>query len=260
MRVQLDLPLGEILASVELAAPEGPRLVPVEVVRSARRRRLALLVTLDGRVEVRAPLKVPQAEILALLDQHRRWVTRKLAEHAAHPAWEVRWGAGGHWYWQGALQLLAGGRPAGLVDGLLRLPLTEHAPAAQWRRRLLDWHRTATRNWLEPQVQALFAQHHDDDVLESIDWHWMRATWGTCRSRRLPDGRRSVALRFNPWLGALPPNLALAVVLHELAHVRHMNHGARFYQRLERLDPDWRVHDRELTAWARRLFPALDAR
>ena len=64
-----------------------------------------------------------------------------------------------------------------------------------------------------------------------------------------------MVIRLNPWLASLPPALSDAVLLHELAHVEHMHHGAAFYRRLERMDPRWREHDDGLKHWARILFP-----
>lgn len=58
------------------------------VVRS-RRRTLALEITRDGRVVVRAPLCAGEADIRRFVDSHQRWVEthlrRRLAELAAHP-------------------------------------------------------------------------------------------------------------------------------------------------------------------------------
>lgn len=39
-------------------------------------------------------------------------------------------------------------------------------------------------------------------------------------------------------------------MLHELAHTRHLNHSARFWALLARLDPECARHDEELAqAW-----------
>ena len=37
-----------------------------------------------------------------------------------------------------------------------------------------------------------------------------------------------------------PPEAVEAVVVHELAHIRHKNHGAAFYAEVERYLPDYR--------------------
>ncbi len=232
----------------------------INLVRSARRRTLAIHVDARGRVEVRAPLWVAHAEVRAFVERHYDWIRRKVDAAKESPAWYPRWQAGGDWFWQGERVLLAVGQPgrSHLEHGQLYLPLAADAPAAEWRRALFRWHRTHAQTLLQERVHALFDQHGGDHRLHAVKFRWMRVTWGTCGGRRAADGRRDVVLRLNPWLAALPPALMDSVLLHELAHIEHMNHSAAFYRRLAKLDPQWREHDALLTAWARRLFPVTD--
>jgi predicted metal-dependent hydrolase len=53
----------------------------------------------------------------------------------------------------------------------------------------------------------------------------------------------------------LPADLVDHVLLHELAHTRHLNHSQRFWRLLARLDPDWRSHHARLRD-ARQCVPA----
>jgi predicted metal-dependent hydrolase len=62
--------------------------------------------------------------------------------------------------------------------------------------------------------------------------------WGSCTAKG--------AIRLSAKLLFLPPHLARHVMLHELAHLRHLNHSGAFYKVLETLDPHWRGHNREL--------------
>lgn len=65
-----------------------------------------------------------------------------------------------------------------------------------------------------------------------------RSRWGSC------SARGSVSL--NRTLVFLPPHLVDALILHELAHLRVMDHSERFWVELERLDPNARRHRTEL--------------
>lgn len=60
-----------------------------------------------------------------------------------------------------------------------------------------------------------------------------RTRWGSCSSRG--------SLHFSCRLMAYPPEAIDAVVVHELAHLRHMDHGREFYALVEQTLPDYRA-------------------
>lgn len=69
-----------------------------------------------------------------------------------------------------------------------------------------------------------------------------RTRWGSCSS----DGN----LNFNCRLLYVPPELVDYVVVHELAHRRHMDHSAAFWQEVERYLPDYRERRERLKQYS----------
>jgi predicted metal-dependent hydrolase len=61
-----------------------------------------------------------------------------------------------------------------------------------------------------------------------------RSRWGSCSA----EGNLSFCWR----LVFAPGPVLHYVVAHEVAHLAHMNHGARFWRLVETLDPEWRRH------------------
>jgi predicted metal-dependent hydrolase len=61
----------------------------------------------------------------------------------------------------------------------------------------------------------------------------MRSRWGSCSS----EGR----LNFSWRLVCAPPFALDYVAAHEVAHLKEMNHSARFWKQVERCIPDWRT-------------------
>ena len=70
--------------------------------------------------------------------------------------------------------------------------------------------------------------------------------WGSC------SANRSISLNWR--LILLPPVLQDYVILHELAHLKEMNHSPRFWKLLQSYDSRSQAHDRKLNELSRRVF------
>jgi predicted metal-dependent hydrolase len=69
-----------------------------------------------------------------------------------------------------------------------------------------------------------------------------RTRWGSC------SAQRTVSL--NAALLLLPPELVRYLMVHELCHLRSLDHSPRYWRFVERFEPDFRALDRRLTvAW-----------
>ena len=66
-----------------------------------------------------------------------------------------------------------------------------------------------------------------------------RTRWGSCSTKR--------NLNFNCLLMLTPPEVIDAVVVHEVCHLKEMNHSAVFYAHVLRLCPDYRRLDKWLS-------------
>ena len=65
-----------------------------------------------------------------------------------------------------------------------------------------------------------------------------RTKWGSCSA----NGN----LNFNCLLMLAPPEVVDSIVVHELCHLKEMNHSARFYQEVLRVFPDYKKWNRWL--------------
>lgn len=65
-----------------------------------------------------------------------------------------------------------------------------------------------------------------------------RSKWGSCSAKG--------NLNFNCLLMLAPPEVLDSVVVHELCHLKEMNHSDKFYAEVLRVFPDYRAQDRWL--------------
>lgn len=214
--------------------------------RSARAQHLRLNVTTRKGVEVVVPRWATARDVEALLEEAEPW----LAEQAdVHGVWDGprrrTWTTGSQMSLLGdlvTLQLepLAPGRQraqADLGDGRLVLGL----PAPE----LLDA-RPAVERWLRRYAGQELRRRTDHwaDVVglrpNRVIVGERTSRWGSCSAR----GTLSFCYR----LVMAPPEVVDGVVVHELCHLAHMNHGPRFRALVARHYPD---HDLAMD-WLRR--------
>jgi predicted metal-dependent hydrolase len=182
--------------------------------RSARARRLSVRVFRDGGVEIVAPQRVTAPQIGDFVARHRPWIERQLLRSAPvdcrlpPPFLELR-AAIERWPCDPAV------RQAGVLE---RLTARAH-------------------ELLAPQLQELA-------VLMGVSFQRLqirrqRTRWGSCSTRG--------TISLNCCLLFQRPQVVRYLLVHELAHLRHMNHGERFWSLVERFEPHWRALDRELS-------------
>jgi predicted metal-dependent hydrolase len=200
--------------------PGGPAWI--EWRRSSRARRVSLRIDpQSGAVVVTLPMRAARNAGMALLMDHAHWVSDRLAalpealklqdgadvplSGIPHRIRHVPQGRGGAWLHEQEIHVA--GAP-------------EFLP-----RRVLDLLRHEARRNLGTLVLA---------KAEMIDRKPLRVTvkdtrtrWGSCA----PDG----SLAFSWRLVMAPGFVQDYVVAHEIAHLRHMNHGPRFWALVDQL-------------------------
>lgn len=214
--------------------------------RRARRRTIGFTITTDG-LQVSAPQRTPLYEVDAALQDKAGWVVRKLAEMAnrQQSAAEATlvWCDGTVLPYMGQpLTLrLDPGSPHGdaAIDerhGTLRLAVPEHATPQQIGQ--------ATQAWLLRQARQHFEarlRHFAPQL--GVQWRKLALSnattrWGSASS--------SGNIRLNWRLVHCRPAVIDYVVVHELAHLRVMDHSPRFWATVGSVMPDYAVLRAEL--------------
>lgn len=218
---------------------------------SERRRRLAIRVTTAGQVEVLLPPGDHCGRADEAVRMRADWILRHVRRMSALPqATPPAYVSGEEHLWQGTplrLDVLPSRSWQGvtLADNRLVVSVRDGSPVAV--RRLLDhWYRDEARRILGQRLH---------DLAASIVWlphvpPWqlknLRRRWGSCNARG--------ELTLNVRLVKTPPVCMDYVILHEIAHLRELNHSPAFYAELSQLMPEWQTCRKLLNSFARRVL------
>src|SRR5262249_51456530 len=154
---------------------------------------------------------------------------------------DTRWRAGTEVLFRGkAIPLVVetdSGRPVVRFGTLVLFALASVDDAAGDLRPIVERRlRTLAASEFPARVAALAARH--GCTVRKVTIRNQRSRWGSC------SRRGSISLNWR--LVQAPPEVLDYVIIHELMHLREMNHSARFWALVEAACPDFRASERWL--------------
>ena len=208
--------------------------------RSGRARRLTLQVDRREGLVVVLPRRVPLMEAEKMLAENADWVDRQLEKHG------VRFGPIHREYTSGS-EIMVLGKPRRLAV------------------RVWDDSQRVSQARLHENVMTVYLSTHDLFDVKPVLERWLRRTarqvicdrlavltakiglqpgkvyigertsrWGSC------SGNGNLSFCYRLVMAPLP--VIDAVIAHELCHLRHLNHGRRFYRLFKLACPEYQLH------------------
>ncbi len=218
----------------------GEESVEYVLVRRRGRRGVGLKVDETG-LTVSAPSTMPLARIEALVRESERWVLRKIGEWSARQVPPVSWHDGTQLPFLGEPVILRLGRGprvrVELDEGELRATLRS-LEEPEVKRAVVAWYKCEALAHLTERVREL--ANAAALQMPRVFLSPAMSRWGSCNSRR------EVRLAWR--LVKAPGELIDYVIVHELAHLRQMNHSPAFWAEVARHCPDYRRLREELFA------------
>lgn len=244
---QMELPLFETSPAVSPTPSrtpgQGERVITLDgqplIYRFKRssRRTIGFMIDESG-LAVTAPRWVTLADVEAAIVEKKRWIFTKIAEFRERASRrvipKVQWADGASLPYLGhTLTIRLGGRPgASLYDihtHTLWLDLPPQAAPEQMRDRVQGWLQQEARKLFQTRLEVYgerLGVRHSALSLSSA-----QTRWGSCSA----DGR----IRLNWRLIHFPLGVIDYVVAHELAHLKEMNHGPRFWEAVASIFPEF---------------------
>jgi predicted metal-dependent hydrolase len=213
------------------------------VVRSSKRKTISLQIK-NSEVTVRVPTLVTQHYIDKLIAEKTPWIMKKLADSRQYKS------SPPPSYLPGKYILIFGtpklidsyfGKkadvllPASRIDVVIPLRLEEKmeestALEKQIKKQISTWMKEQANSYLAKRLPELSKQLSLYPAAYKVRLY--KSRWGSCNSRK--------ELSFNYLLTMAPSWVFDYVIVHELCHIKHLNHSSSFWSLVETHLPNYK--------------------
>lgn len=211
----------------------------ITIRRSARASQVRLRVAPDGTLRASLPLYAPTFLVKRLIKTSRQELRDLLHQSQPQTIYTDGMQIGKSHYLtvRPGLKLDASRRGQQIIISLPeQLTLNDATVVRTIRDAVISALRVEAKSYL-PKRLSFLAQKYGFHY-ERVRFSHASGRWGSCSSQG--------TISLNIALMKLPFELIDYVIIHELAHTRHMNHSPEFWQLVSAGDPEYKLHRRAI--------------
>ena len=215
----------------------------------SKRKTISISVDPKGNVLVKAPLRLSDEKVLELVKQKSSWIEQKLllVEEAAGQTKDKQYVNGEIFYYLGKeyiLHFIADTIKKRLTVNIYDDKLVITIPISKVgiinegivnetiiKSALTKWYKQMAKVKISERVtyyESFFSEKPGSVIVKE-----QKKRWGSCSQ----DG----TLRFNWRIIMAPEHIVDYIVVHEMCHLRYMNHASEFWNLVERILPDFKI-------------------
>lgn len=206
------------------------------IIRS-HRKTLAIQITGDGKLIVRAPKRTSNNCIETFIQTKINWIQAK-QQQAKNKYAEIT-----------SLKYQAGAKLP-YLGKLYKIKFTDNKNLVFYDNQFLFNQKTIKKG------EQLFASwckiQTKNHVIELIN-NYSKKFNLTCSAIKIGSAKKTLgscnnsgALNFSWRIITLPPQIIEYIVVHELAHLKHLNHAKNFWHQVEQMLPDYKTYKKWL--------------
>ena len=217
----------------------------------SRRRSISISISPHDGVVVRAPKSVSPEKIDKFVNEKSAWIKKHLNNYS--DSVRINYGkkyTDGEYHFimgkENKLRLIAS--PVAFVrkyDDIIEVGLPDIRNTRKVKTLLDKWYREQAMQYFRLLLEKIlrkYESYHFEPY--SMVVRASKSRWGSCSAK----GRISISSE----LIKLDEKFYEYIIVHELCHLKHPNHGKGFYNLLEELLPDYKLVRKELRKYVMR--------
>lgn len=207
---------------------------------------ISIAISPEKGVVVRAPFWMPLAMINNFIKEKTAWIEKNLKKIDTQVVSKTYTDGEKHLYFGtfyplSIIPVCTPGRcTVDIVDEKIKVEIYDQFDQNNQRQKIKD----ALQHWyLEKGIEVItekvnFFSSKIGVSYQKINLKKVSSIWGSCSPTN--------CLSFNRKLVMAPHEVVDYVVIHEVSHMVHRNHGSHFWQLVSRFDPQYKSHRRWL--------------
>lgn len=231
----------------------GNREILFKIERSDRRKTVGIYVSPKFGVVVRSPRFLAEDRIKELIRKRARWIIEKQEFIKTHSPLgsEKEFVSGESFSYLGRQYRLKVIKPASkqaegckLISGRFFMGVNGDLSSAEIKgavkKTLIDWYIGRAKEKIPERIDLYARQIGKWPERVEIKDH--KSRWGSCS--------RNGIIRFNWKIIMAPLTVLDYVIVHELCHLIHQHHSARFWQKVQTIIPDYAMRRKRLKEYS----------
>ena len=207
------------------------------------RRSVVAKIRRDGVIEVRAPLLYRESDMLAFLNQHKRWIFNHFDRLQNADNQQKKYISGEIHYYLGkqyTLQVVESNTNSVFIESNSLIINSKYPENQEYLEVLLNkWYRNQAKKVFAELLPPIIEKFKKYNVAPAkISIRDMRSRWGSCS--------RKGNISLNLQLIKLNENCIRQVMVHEMCHLVYFNHQAGFHALMDEMMPDWKLWKKEM--------------
>ena len=207
-----------------------------------QRRTVGLKITATGLV-IHAPKRITLPLLESIIAEKSDWIRKKLAALSTNKIPDLQWQDGEQLLLLGNkitlnIQHDIRSKAALYEPGFLQIAMPNHDDKTAVARKVVQWYKKQALTDFARRLEIFSTKL--GVTFASLSLSNAQSRWGSCNSRK--------EIRLNWRLLQAPPHIINYVVCHELAHLKEMNHSAKFWAEVASIFPDYKLAEKELKA------------